>query len=62
MDVALTRAQRAKARVPLMVDDLKDKEPRKPKTKQDWMKEEAIQNSMLDAIQNINKQEVLAKA
>jgi hypothetical protein len=42
-----------------MVDNLKGKEPKKPKTKQDWEKEEAIQNSMLDAIENINKQEAL---
>jgi hypothetical protein len=45
-----------------MVDNFKEKEPRKPKTKQDWEKEEAICNSMLEAIENINQQEALARA
>jgi hypothetical protein len=44
-----------------MADDFKEKEPRKPKTKQDWEKEEAIYNSMLEAIENINQQEALAR-
>jgi hypothetical protein len=44
-----------------MVDNFKEKEPRKPKTKQDWEKEEAICNSMLEAIENINQQEALAR-
>jgi hypothetical protein len=62
VDVALTRAQQAKTRIPLMADDFKEKEPRKPKTKQDWEKEEAIRNSMLEAIENINQQGALARA
>jgi hypothetical protein len=33
VDVALTQAQQAKAEIPLMADDFKEKEPRKPKTK-----------------------------
>jgi hypothetical protein len=44
-----------------MADNFKEKEPRKPKTKQDWEKEEAICNSMLKAIENINQQEALAR-
>jgi hypothetical protein len=35
VDVARTRAQQAKAEIPLMADAFKDKEPKKPKTKQD---------------------------
>jgi hypothetical protein len=62
IDVALTQAQQAKADIPLMVDNFKGKEPRKPKTKQDWKKEEAICNSMLEAIENINQQEAMARA
>jgi hypothetical protein len=58
VDVALTRAQQAKTRIPLIADDFKEKEPRKPKTKQDWEKEEAIRK----AIENINQQEALARA
>jgi hypothetical protein len=38
VDVALTQAQQAKAETPLMADDFKEKEPRKPKTKQYWEK------------------------
>jgi hypothetical protein len=33
--IATTRAQQAKARIPLTIDKLKDEEPRKSKTKQD---------------------------
>ena len=62
VNIALTRAQQAKTGIPLMADDFKEKEPRKPKTKQDWEKEEAIYNSMLEALQNINQQEALARA
>jgi hypothetical protein len=50
-----TRAQQAKIGIPLIADDFKEKEPRKPKTKQDWEKEEAIHNSLLQAIENINQ-------
>jgi hypothetical protein len=33
VDVTLTQAQQAKAEIPLMADNFKEKEPRKPKTK-----------------------------
>jgi hypothetical protein len=61
VDVALTWAQQAKVGIPLMVDDIKETEPIKPHTKKDWENEEAIQNSMLDAIQNIYINEILAR-
>jgi hypothetical protein len=35
VDVALTQAQQAKAGIPFIADNFKEKEPRKPKTKQD---------------------------
>ena len=61
VDVAFTRVQQAKARIPFMADNFKEKESKKPKTKQDWKKEEAICNSILEAIENINKQEAQAR-
>jgi hypothetical protein len=44
-----------------MADDFKEKESKKPKTKQDWEKEEAIRNSILEAIEKINQQEARAR-
>ena len=61
MDVVLTQAQQVKVEIPLMADNFKEKELRKPKIKQDWEKQEAIYNSMLEAIENINQQEVVAR-
>jgi hypothetical protein len=55
VNVALIQVQRAKSKILVIIDDLLEKELRKLNTKKDWENEEAIQNSILDAIQNINK-------
>ena len=53
VEVALTKAQRAKASQLFTPAKVIEREPRPAKTKQDWEKEEAIQNSMFEAIKQI---------
>jgi hypothetical protein len=61
VEVALTRAQRAKARQLLTEVEVTEREPRHTKTKQYWEKEEAISNSMFEAIKQIQDQEDRAR-
>lgn len=59
--ITLTRVARVKAGLPLEDKEVKEPEPRQPKTQADWEKEERIRKEFIAFTEEINKENEMAR-